>query len=558
MIIRRGILIGLFWLCLAGQGFAADRDFQAALDQAAGLGVAEARDGVSGPEQLEAIIDSLVAGDHLDAAVDLADASISDPDAIAAGLAAPTVYEPIMAVIFRPEDYDERAVSAYDVSIRQLIAAHWHGGGDEALLYDLRFIRLASSYGEFELSPDPILTEFGVLEARGDILPLWSGSYDEASWDPFDYSISSIGGYREEEAYEAAVLEHGGVSRPAREALCRWAESLAAASFLEQAEPLLAQAFAAPLASVSAATARCRLAEARVALASGQVGRAADAVVAGLAQGIRGQAAAWLHVTLMDVHIRRSAPDSALDVWETLATALDAEREFAPWWRGEFAAARAHFALGEWEEGRAGLERILSHADQFEERGLWVERGNVVLQYAAVLAELGMLDEATVAAGLGLRIVSPDPVGVRPDEGVAFLLESLLLWDSQAETCDPMLDPIQVVHGGGILGGAEVVNRLPHAHPARIAAAFHVSRIQLELYLCSGGVPPEAEFFFQGAIGWIQRPHELSREALEIALTAPERLNQSPTLLQDPGVSDLATLHVEQLWHAPALIAALE
>ena len=71
-------------------------------------------------------------------------------------------------------------------------------------------------------------------------------------------------------------------------------------------------------------------------------------------------------------------------------------------------------------------------------------------------------------------------------------------------------------------------------------------------------MPPEAEFFFEGAIGWNQRPHEFSREALEIALTAPERLNQSPPLMQDPGISDLATLHVDQLWHAPALSAAVE
>ncbi|MCR9128331.1 MAG: hypothetical protein NXI12_02305 [Alphaproteobacteria bacterium] len=558
MITLRSILIGFAWLCLAAPGLASDHSFQATLDRTAGLVVAEARNAVSDPEALEAIIASLVARDQIDAAIALADAAITDPDAIAAGLASPRVYEPVMAAIFRPDDYDGRAVSAYDVSLRQLIAAHRYGAGEQALLYDLRHIRLAEAYREFDVSPEPILAEFGALEAMIDILPLWNGNYDETSGDPFDYSISSVGSYYEEEAYQSAALEHGEASAEAREALCRWAEALGAAYSLEEAEPLLAQAFADPLAALEEATPRCRLAEARVALASGQVSRAADAVVAGLAQGARGPADDWLNVTLMDVHIRRAAPRSAIDVWAALSDGLSAEKDFRLWWRGEYAAARAQLALGEWDEARTSLERILARADRFEDLGLWVERGNVVLQYASVLAEFGMADEAAVAAGLGLRIVSPDPVGIRADEGVAFLLESLLVWDSQADRCDPLLDPIQIVHGGGILGGAEVVNRLPQTHPARMAAAYHVARVQLELYLCSGGLPSDAGFFFEGAIGWRQRPHQYSREALEIALTAPERLNQSPTLLPDPGVSELGILHVEQLWHAPAVSAALE
>jgi len=558
MITLRCVLIGLAGLCLAAPGLASDHSFQTALDRAAGLGVAEARDAVSDLEELEAIIASLVAREQVDAAIALADAAITDPDAIAAGLASPRVYEPVMAAIFRPDDYDARAVGAYDVSLRQLIAAHRYGAGEQALLYDLRHIRLAEAYWEFDVSPEPILAEFGALEAMVDILPLWNGNYDETSGDPFDYSISSVGGYYEEEAYQSAALEHGEASAEAREALCRWAEALGAAYSLEEAEPLLAQAFADPLAALEEATPRCRLAEARVALASGQVERASDAVIAGLAEGVHDPAADWLNITLMDVHIRRAAPRSAIDVWAALSDRLSPEQDFPLWWRGQYAAARAHLALGEWDQARTSLERILARADRFEDLGLWVERGDVVLQYASVLAEFGMTDEAAVAAGLGLRSVSPDPVGIRPDEGVAFLLESLLVWDSQAGRCDPLLDPIQIVHGGGILGGAEVVNRLPRTHPARMAAAFHVSRVQLELYLCSGGVPSEAAFFFEGAIGWSQRPHEYSREALVIAVTAPERLNQSPTLLPDPGISDLATLHVDQLWHATALSAAVE
>lgn len=558
MILLRALLLSLVWVGLTAPGSAAQTEFQSALDEAVRPGALEAGEQLPDPEALGSTIAALVAEDRIDAAIALADAAVTDPGVIAAGLASPTVYEPIMAAIFRSDDYDERAVRAFDVSIRQLIAAHVFGAGERALLYDLRYIRTSESYFEFDLSPDPILTAFGVLESKRDILPVWSGNFDYAPGDPFDFLISHMGGYLFEEAYDTVVLEHGETSVEAREALCRWAEALGAAYSLEEAEPLLAQAFADPLAALEEATPRCRLAEARVALASGQVDRASNAVVAGLGQSVRGPAADWLNVTLMDVHIRRSAPDSALDVWAALSGRVSPETDFPLWWRGEYAAARAHLALGEWDEACGALERILARADRFEDLGLWVERGNVMLQYASVLAEFAMTEEAAVAAGLGLRIVSPDPVGVRPDEGVAFLLESLLVWDAQSEACDPMLDPIQFVHGGGILGGAEVVNRLPQTHPARIAAAYHVSRVQLELYLCSGGVPSDADFFFEGAIGWRQRPHQYSREALEIALTAPERLNQSPTLLPDPGVSDLATLHVEQLWYAPAVSAALE
>lgn len=558
MILLRALLLFLVWVGVTAPGFAGQNELQSALEEAARLGAAEAREQLPDPEALESTIAALVAEDQIDAAIALADAAVTDPGAIAAGLASPTVYEPVLAEIFRPDDYDDAAVLAFDVSVRQLIAAHLFGAGERALLYDLRFIRLAHAYWEFDLSPDPILRAFGVLESKQDILPVWEGAYGEAESDPFDFLISHMGGYLFEETYESAVLDHGETSVEAREALCRWAEAAGAAYSLEEAERLLTQAFTAPLDAQQEATPRCRLAQARVALASGQVDRASDAVIAGLGEDRGGPATDWLNVTLMDVHIRRSAPDSALDVWAALSGRLSPETDFPLWWRGEYGAARAHLALGEWDEARAALERILARADRFEDLGLWVERGNVMLQYASVLAEFAMPEEAAVAAGLGLRIVSPDPVGVRPDEGVAFLLESLLVWDAQSEACDPMLDPIQLVHGGGILGGAEVVNRLPQTHPARIAAAYHVSRVQLELYLCSGGVPSEADFFFQGAIGWNQRPHEYSREALEIALTAPERLNQSPTLLQDPGVSDLATLHVEQLWHAPALTAALE
>jgi tetratricopeptide (TPR) repeat protein len=558
MILLRALLLSLVWAALTAPGFAAQTEFQSALDEAVRLGALEAGERLPDPEVLESTIAALVADDQIDAAIALADAAVTDPGAIAAGLASPTVYEPVMAEIFRPDDYDDAAVLAFDVSVRQLIAAHLFGAGERALLYDLRYIRTSESYFEFDLSPDPILAAFGVLEIKYDILPVWTGNYDYAPGDPFDFSISHMGGYLFEEAYESAVLEHGETSVEAREALCRWAEALGAAYSLEEAERLLTEAFTAPLDAQQEATPRCRLAEARVALASGQVDRASNAVVSGLGHGVRGPAADWLNVTLIDVHVRRSAPDGALDVWAALSGRLSPETDFPLWWRGEYAAARAHLALGEWDEAHAALERIMERADRFEDLGLWVERGNVVIQYASVLAQFAMLEEAAVAAGLGLRIVSPDPVGVRTDEGVAFLLESLLVWDSRSEDCDPTLDPIQLVHGGGILGGAEVVNRLPQTHPARIAAAYHVSRVQLELYLCSDGVPSEADFFFEGAIGWNQRPHEYSREALEIALTAPERLNQSPTLLPDPGVSDLATLHVEQLWHAPALSAALE
>ena len=481
MITLRGILAGLCWLCLSAPGFGSEGDFRAAVQQAAQLGVPEAREGVAGQQELEAIITALMAGDHFDAALAFADASITDSHAIAAGLTSPTVYEPIMAVVFRPDDYDEGALKAYDISVRQLIAAHRFGPGDDALLYDLRYVRLANSYWEFELTPDTVLSAFGVLQAKNDILPRWSGNNDATSSDSYDYSISSVGGYYEEEAHQAAVLEHGEHSVETREALCRWAEALASAYSLEEAEPLLDQAFSQSRAGLTEATPRCRLAEARVALASGHVSRAAEAVVAGLAEGVRAPAADWLNVTLMDVHIRRAAPRSAIDVWVALSDGLSAEKDFRLWWRGEYAMARAHLSLGEWDQARASLERILARADRFEDLGLWVERGNVVLQYASVLAEFGMTDEAAVAAGLGLRIVSPDPVGIRPDEGVAFLLESLLVWDSQAARCDPLLDPIQIVHGGGILGGAEVVNRLPRTHPARVAAAYHVARVQLEL-----------------------------------------------------------------------------